>query len=49
MCGDDTMITPSLEDEAPTMGPITDEDPGRMHMKRNKGGRLRLFGMTLLL
>jgi hypothetical protein len=27
--GDDTMITPSLEGEAPTMGPPTDEDLGK--------------------
>jgi hypothetical protein len=26
LCGDDAMITHSLEGEAPTMGPLTDED-----------------------
>jgi hypothetical protein len=26
LCGDDTMITHSLEGKAPTMSPLTDED-----------------------
>jgi hypothetical protein len=27
MCGDDSMISPSLEDESQTMGPLIDENP----------------------
>jgi len=48
-CGDDSMISPSLEGESQTVGP-TDENPNKnVYGKRERGGRLRLFGMTLIL
>jgi hypothetical protein len=49
VCGNDLMISPSLEGESQTMGPLIDKNHENNAYGKRERRKIRLFGMTLLL